>query len=221
MNLNMNPVKLVIFDMDGLLFDTERPSYAAMKEIMERKGYHFSLDNYKQIIGLSDKECNSVMQKTYGEDFRLELISTEYRNRFKEILDNDGLVIKDGAEFLLKALDKKRIKKCIASSSSKETIQLYLERAGLEKYFDFYRSGEEVENGKPHPDIFLEACKRANESPETSIVLEDSLNGLRAAFDAKIRCIIVPDLIKPNEEMKNKAFSILSNLEQVVPLLEE
>jgi HAD superfamily hydrolase (TIGR01509 family) len=213
----MEQLKLVIFDMDGLLFDTEWPSYLALKEVMEKEGYEFLLEHYKQLIGLTHDHSTLVMQKLYGSDFQYN--NEAYRKRFNEILDTDGLMIKSGAEQLLDWLDRKGLKKCIASSSSRETIGRYLKKAGLESRFDLYVSGQEVPFGKPHPDIFLEACKRANEAPESAIVLEDSLNGLKAAHAANIPCIVVPDLIEPNEEFTEKAFSIVSDLEEVINII--
>jgi HAD superfamily hydrolase (TIGR01509 family) len=213
-------VKLVIFDMDGLLFDTEWPSFQALKEAVERRGFTFSIENYKQLIGLAHGKSMEVMQQMYGGKLPYEEIIIDYRKRFKEILANNGVAIKRGAIKLLDALDQRGMKKCIASSSTRETIASYLKLAGLEDRFDFYISGNEVKKGKPHPDIFLEACKIAGEPVESALVLEDSLNGLKAACAAEIRCILVPDLIDPTEEMKEKAYKIIEDLEKVIEVLE-
>jgi HAD superfamily hydrolase (TIGR01509 family) len=209
-------VKLVIFDMDGLLFDTEWPSFQALKEAVERRGFTFTIENYKQLIGLAHGKSMEVMQQMYGGKLPYEEIIIDYRKRFKEILANDGVGIKRGAIKLLDALDQRGMKKCIASSSARETIASYLKLTGLEDRFDFYISGNEVKKGKPHPDIFLEACKIAGEPVESALVLEDSLNGLKAACAAEIRCILVPDLIDPTEEMKEKAYKIIEDLEKVI-----
>ncbi|MDQ0974471.1 HAD superfamily hydrolase (TIGR01509 family) [Neobacillus niacini] len=213
-------MKLVIFDMDGLLFDTEWPSFQALKEAVERRGFTFTIENYKQLIGLAHGKSMEVMQQMYGGKLPYEEIIIDYRKRFKEILANDGVGIKRGAIKLLDALDQRGMKKCIASSSARETIASYLKLTGLEDRFDFYISGNEVKKGKPHPDIFLEACKIAGEPVESALVLEDSLNGLKAACAAEIRCILVPDLIEPTEEMKEKAYKIIEDLEKVIEVLE-
>jgi HAD superfamily hydrolase (TIGR01509 family) len=213
-------VKLVIFDMDGLLFDTEWPSFQALKEAVERRGFSFTIENYKQLIGLAHGKSMGVMQQMFGGKLPYEEIMIDYRKRFKEILAKDGVGIKRGAIKLLDALDQRGMKKCIASSSARETIASYLKLTGLEDRFDFYISGNEVKKGKPHPDIFLEACKIAGEPVESALVLEDSLNGLKAACAAEIRCILVPDLIEPTEEMKEKAYKIIEDLEKVIEVLE-
>ena len=214
-------MKLVIFDMDGLLFDTEWPSFQALKEVVERRGFTFTIENYKQLIGLAHGKSMEVMQQMYDGKLPYEEIMIDYRKRFKEILANDGVGIKRGAIKLLDALDQRGMKKCIASSSARETIASYLKLAGLEDRFDFYISGNEVKKGKPHPDIFLEACNIAGEPVESALVLEDSLNGLKAACAAEIRCILVPDLIDPTEEMKEKAYKIIEDLEKVIEVLEQ
>jgi HAD superfamily hydrolase (TIGR01509 family) len=212
---HMESVNLVIFDMDGLLFDTEWPSYLAMKRVLEKRDLAFSLDCYKRMIGAGDYKCDQILKELYGKEFSLQLILNDYQKAFKKIIEKEGLTIKPGVMKLLENLEKRGLKKCIASSSSRETIQHYLAMTGLTSRFDFYISGEEVIRGKPDPDVFIEAYKRANETSDTSLVLEDSLNGLRAAVGANIKCIVVPDLIDPNEEMKRYAYEIVADLNQV------
>ncbi len=215
----MKDLKLVIFDMDGLLFDTERPSYLAMKQALEMLGLAFPMAIYKRMIGASDHKCDEIIKEVYGEEVSLQRITSDYLKAFKKILENEGLTIKPGANELLDYIERRGLKKCIASSSSRETIQQYLAMTGLTNRFDFYISGDEVQRGKPYPDIFLEACNRAQESPGSSIVLEDSLNGLRAAVGANINCIIVPDLIEPNDEMKKHAYEIAVDLNRVIEII--
>lgn len=114
----MKDVKLVIFDMDGLLFDTERLYYSAMKQVMEKKwGCDFPLENYKRFIGVDERECDDVMKSLYGKDFSMELILEDYYQLFSQILREEGLQVKKGAKDILDFLDKKGIKKCIAYSS--------------------------------------------------------------------------------------------------------
>ncbi|MCM3764015.1 HAD family phosphatase [Neobacillus niacini] len=214
----MGKTNLVIFDMDGLLFDTEWPSYRAMKEVIETKGFDFPISYYRQMIGLHGARAHAVLDKLYAGELHVETVIKEYRPRFQELLETEGVALKPGAEQLLRWLEEQGIKKGIASSSHRDTIAGYLKRTGLERRFDFYLSGTEVERGKPHPDIFLEALRRAGESQESAFVLEDSLNGLKAAHAAGIRCVLVPDLIEPTDEMKEMAYAVVSDLEKVIQL---
>lgn len=213
-------LKLVIFDMDGLLFDTERPSYKAMNRSMKAYGFDFSLDIYKRMIGINDQASKNIIKEVWGSNNPIEQIFKRYDREFKNILETEGITVKAGALKLLDWLDEKNFKKCIASSSSRNTIANYLSMAGLTNQFDFYVSGEEVDNGKPAPDVFLEACRRADEIPSSAIVFEDSLHGLRAATKAGIPCIIVPDLIETNEQMRRDAYRIVSNLKEAINVLE-
>lgn len=216
----MNHLKLVIFDMDGLLFDTERIYFQSMKREMEKLGYEFPLETYKRLVGIPDLECDEILKGIYGEDFSIHQVLESYHRGFLDIIKAEGLIIKPGVETLLDYLEDKGIQKCIASSSDKKIIEHFLSLTGLTNRFDFYVSGEEVEKGKPHPDIFLEACLRGKAEAGQSLVIEDSLNGLKAAISANIKCIIVPDLIEPTEEMKTTAFQIVTNLEKVIGILE-
>jgi len=216
----MQNLKLVIFDMDGLLFDTEMISYKASAETFKSKyDIDFPLDVYKQTIGMDIKGVEHFYSGKYGSNISFSDFIGEYNRAFKRILDREGLAIKAGVSELLDYLDEKGVKRCIASSSSLSTIKNYLNITSLTDRFDFYLSGEEVENGKPAPDIFLEACRRANESSETAMVLEDSVNGFLAAKSAKINCIVVPDLIEPTSEINENAYKVVSNLEEVIEII--
>ncbi|MDY0409126.1 HAD family hydrolase [Virgibacillus soli] len=215
----MDQIKFVIFDMDGLLFDTETVAYRAMKKVMDKAGFPFTMDIYRKIIGAGSDEDERILQSVYGDTFTITSIQAPLSKEFDDIIKAEGIRVMPGVHELLDILDQKQIKKCIASSSPLSTIQSYLQMTHLSDRFDFYMSGEEVERGKPNPDIFIEACRRAREEAETSLVLEDSLNGLRAAHGADIACILVPDLIEPNEEMKAKAYKVVPSLRDVVEML--
>lgn len=215
----MNQLKLMIFDMDGLLFDTERIAFQALKKAMKNAGYNLTLDIYRKIIGAGNQEDEKILKSVYGEKFSFNLIEGDYLYESEKILKNDGLKLMKGVPELLDILDEQKIKKCVASSSSLETIDRYLTMTNLKARFDFYMSGDEVTRGKPHPDIFLEACKRANVTPELAMVLEDSPNGLRAAYQAGINCIVVPDLVEPDEEMYIKTYRVVDSLVEVCDLL--
>lgn len=211
----MKQIKLIIFDMDGLLYDTELPSFKALKRTAEKAGFNFTMEIYKKMIGVTKTVSNKILYDIYGDEFFEKQVLENYHEEFHKILEYEGINVKKGALELLDVLDEKGIKKCIASSSSRETIHYYLSMTGLTDRFDFYVSGQEVENGKPSPDIFLEACRRAGENSKAALVLEDSYNGLKAAVSANIPCVIVPDLIEPNEEMKRNAYLIVSDLGEI------
>ncbi|TQS74981.1 HAD family phosphatase [Ornithinibacillus gellani] len=215
----MQQIDFVIFDMDGLLFDTERIGFRAMEKSMVQIGMPFTLDTYKLLIGAGKNEDERIMQEVYGPEFSMKRIVEHSRTERNRIIESEGIRVMPGVQELLDKLDEKGLKRCIASSSSIDTIAYYLELTDLKERFDFYISGDEVPRGKPEPDIFLEACRRGKADPASSLVLEDSLNGLRAAKRAGIKCVLIPDLVDPNEEMKTNAFQMHHSLLDLVEQL--
>lgn len=217
----MKELDLVIFDMDGLLFDTEQSYYEAMRAAMQAFGFDFALETYKSMIGISDQETDEAIQKICGPDFSTKPLWKENNRQFDMLLAKKGLAIKPGAEQLLDTLDRLGIAKCIASSNNKAAIERYLEVSGLGHRFEWYVSADDVARAKPDPEIFLAASRKAGVDVEKILVLEDSLNGLRAAKAAGMNCIVVPDLLAPNEEMQRNAYDIVDTLHDVIPIVEK
>lgn len=211
----MTNLQFVIFDMDGLLFDTERMYFKAFQRAAKKLNYDFTFDVYLKVVGTTDETGKQILSEIYGEDAPILKAMDHYHDEFQQIIKEEGIAVKPGVEALLDVLDEKGIMKCIASSSSLEDILRNTKMAGIENRFDFFVSGTEVENGKPSPDIFLEAIRRANVKPEEALVLEDSYYGLQAASHANIRCILIPDLLEPTDEMYNLAYRVCSDLNEV------
>lgn len=215
----MKQVNFVIFDMDGLLLDTERIFFRAFQRAAKKLGYNFSFDTYLKVVGVTDEIGKQILSEIYGENSNILHAFYHYQEEFHNIVKEEGITVKPGAQKLLNVLDKKGIKRCIASSSPMKIIKKNLELTGLHEQFDFYVSGTEVKKGKPYPDIFLKALERANVSSEFALVLEDSCHGLQAAVSANIRCILIPDLIQPTKKMKYQAYRICTDLGEVADLL--
>lgn len=215
----MKQIELVIFDMDGLLFDTEPIFFRAIQRSAKKLGVDFTFETYLKTVGVTDETGKKMLSEIYGKDSSILQAMDQYGLEFDKILEEEGLTVKAGAEQLLNTLDEKGIKKCIASSSSVDMIQRNVQLTGLDNRFDFYLSGTEVKNGKPSPDIFLEALKRAGVAAENALVLEDSYHGLKAAVAANIPCIVVPDLIEPTDEMRSLAKRVCNDLLEVADLI--
>lgn len=216
----MSKVKFVIFDMDGLLFNTENVGYEAMRRAFADHEVDFPERYYIESIGMRIEETTANLIRRYGEEFPLDAMFEKYFTYFEELIASGMLQTKPGTSELLDYLDANGYKKCIASSSKIKTIEQFLRLTNLSDRFDFYVSGEEVAHGKPAPDIFIEACNRAKIAPENAMVLEDSLNGLRAAKGAQIDCAIIPDMVPAGEEMKATATHIVPTLKDVIAILE-
>lgn len=121
---------------------------------------------------------------------------------------------------LLNAVKEKKLHTAVASGSDTSVIKEYLEKTGLTEYFDMVLSSKDVKRGKPYPDVFLEICQKFDVKPEETLVLEDSSNGVQAALAGNLPVINVPDLLPIPEEQQEKCVAVVSDLVQVIPLLD-
>lgn len=214
----LNP-ELVIFDMDGLMFDTERLLMKHTIEVASKMGCTITKDIYKEIIGTGTANTKEVFDKYLPNDYPLEEgIANVMASMKADILQN-GLPMKKGLHQLLDYLKESNIVCCIASSSPLKLIKFYLQLTGLESYFSGIISGDSVKNTKPDPAIFNKALEQFDVLPENALVLEDSKNGITAAYRANIPCVCVPDIIVPDREMINQATFITSSLDNVIDLI--
>ena len=194
-----------LFDMDGLIFDTERIFMEQLAVVMKENGYHLTREIYSQSLGLGGSKLIELMQSYYGEDYPFYEISKETARRVSVVADTVGLSIKPQIPEVLEYLKEKGIPCAVASSTKSAVVRRYLEKAGLLEYFWEIIGGEMVERSKPEPDIFLLACKKLEKGPEKCVVLEDSENGVRAAVRAGCEVICIPDLKEPVQEIIEKA----------------
>lgn len=192
--------KGVIFDMDGVLFDTERIFQGFWKDIAAERGIDLGEDFVSTITGTNGKLLLSIVEKYYhvndGRAIRDEVI-----RRIDDYLTRE-VPVKKGVINMLSYLKEKGIRTAIASSSPTDLIISNLKVSGTTDYFDIIVSGKEVEKGKPSPDIFLLAANRLELDCKDCIIFEDSFNGIRAAHSSGAITIIIPDLIQPTEEIK-------------------
>jgi len=193
--------KAVIFDMDGLVFDTERVFMEQLAVAMKERGYNLSREVYIKTLGTGGSILKNIMYENYGPDYPFEECGNIAQSRLVMIAETTGLYIKPHIKELLAMLKEKNIPCAIASSTKSVYVQKYLDTAGLSGYFDKIIGGEMVAYPKPGPDIFLMACERLKVAPPQALVLEDSENGIKAAFAAGIPVICVPDLKYPGKEI--------------------
>ena len=205
----------VLFDMDGVIFDSERAQRAIWLEIAEREGLRDMEEVYARCIGVTMEATGGILRDAYGEafpwqDFRRR--TTEgYRSRYA----GGKLPVKDGARELLQKLREKGIPLALASSTQGELVRAWLSEAGLLDCFDAVITGDMVTHSKPDPEIFLTACEALHVKPENAYVIEDSYNGVRAAHAGGMHALMVPDLLAPDAEMEEKAERIFPSLQEV------
>lgn len=208
----------VIFDMDGLMFDTE-PIWASC---WPKTAIEFGVECMEGLAdamrGTNGAEAVSIIREWYGD----EVDPKAFVDRFYEIAHEalaHGAEKKPGLDRLLEYLKTEGIPMAVASSSSREMIKANLIRGGILPYFDSIVSGIEVEHAKPYPDVFLKAADELGVPPQKSLVLEDSYNGVRAGFAGGFHTVMVPDLSEPTEEMERLATAIVLNLNDVTDML--
>lgn len=215
-----NKISAVIFDMDGLMFDTERLAYEGWKQVGKNAGYDITDEIILASIGRTKVDTEIIMKRHFGEAFPY----TELRNQrviySQSYIKSNGMPIKPGLLKLLDFLNEKGIKTAVATSSDRIRTEENLKCCSIFDKFDDIACGEEVERGKPEPDIFLLAALKLGFRPEECIVLEDSENGIRAAYRAGMRTIMIPDMITPTDDIKKLAHQIFESLEHVIEYIE-
>ena len=213
-------IKAVIFDMDGLMFDTERIWEETFIVIGKKFGYDLTKEFHLKTIGTDYETIKSIFEKEFGLDFPFDTFFVHARDYMDDIIKTKGLVIKKGLLELLTYLKENNYLIAIASSSKRKRIEWYLDVAHIDRgIFNVITSGDEVKNGKPNPDIFIKTCQKLNVKEDETIVLEDSNNGINAAKKAGCVSILIPDLdvIRKEAMFDYKLASLLD----VIDLLEK
>lgn len=208
-------ISAVLFDMDGLMFDTERLVLRAWRRAMADFGYEASEEVYLASVGTTVESTSRLLRAAYGPDFPLEATNGRAGEYIWQEVDRQGVPLKPGLLALLDYLETEGIPKAVASSSNRAAIDRLLAAAGLAQRFAATAAGDEVAQGKPAPDIFLLAAQRLGVEPRRCLVLEDSEPGARAAHAAGMAVIIVPDLKPPSDAVARLAGAVLPDLNAV------
>lgn len=183
-------LKAVIFDMDGVLIDSEPVHLEAHRRLMEKLGLPFDKQYYMQFVGSTTDNMWKVLKHDYNitlSNDELMKMSDEF---IKDINGTEGYPVMKGASDMIKRLSKAGLKLAIASSSGMERINYSINKLGVADKFDAIVSGLTVSHPKPAPDTFLEAANRLGVSPEECVVVEDSVNGMKAAKNADMVCVM-------------------------------
>lgn len=209
----------VVFDMDGVIFDSERAVMQCWKEVASR---HNIPDIEKAILactGTTMVRTREIMLNLYGADFPYDEYARESSAIFHSRYDGGRLPMKPGVKELLTFLKERGKKIALASSTRQQVVTDELRDAGIIEYFDRIICGDMVSRSKPAPDIFLKACEELNVSPSDSYAIEDSYNGIRAVHAGGLHPIMVPDLLPADEEMQSLAEIVLPSLTSVMEYL--
>lgn len=211
--------KAVIFDMDGLMIDSERVTYNEYVKKLAQLGHHdFTEELYRNCLGKNKQGICQVFIDHYGQDFPMDEVWDDVHVWIDESL-RQYVPKKKGLVELLEYLKANNYKTIVATSSGRARVDEILKNADLTKYFDDTICGDEVTHGKPHPEIFLTACQKLDVKPEEALVLEDSEAGILAAYDGHIDVICVPDMKYPEPQFVEKVTKNVDSLDEVIDYL--
>jgi HAD superfamily hydrolase (TIGR01509 family) len=209
-------IEAVVFDLDGLLLDTEELWDEARREIAEERGGRWRPDAQRAMMGMSSPEWSRYMHDVIGVPDSPDQIADEVVERMAELYRRE-LPLIDGAIEAVRRIGS-RWPLAIASSSNRPLIDLFLELTGTQDLFEATVSSEEVAGGKPAPDVYLEAASRLGVAPETCAAIEDSENGIRSAVAAGMHVVAIPNRVfLPSPEALSLAAVVLDSLAELTP----
>lgn len=214
-------IKAVLFDMDGLMVDTESLSTEAFINSAKAQGYNMTKEETLKVLGFTKANIYQFWIDYFqGTNVDGKKLVDNHYEYIENVLYTVGPEKMPYVEELLKYLRENNYKIAVASSSDTADIKNNLEKTKLEKYIDEIASGAEVENGKPAPDVFLLAAKRLGVDPKDCLILEDSKAGIKAGKASGAMVFMVPDMFTVDKECEDTADRILTNLGEVIGILE-
>ncbi|MDO5345876.1 MAG: HAD family phosphatase [Lachnospiraceae bacterium] len=208
-------LEAVVFDMDGLMFDSERVVMYSWDVAGKQLGYGPLGRNIYHTLGMGAKSRERYFRKTYGEEFPYEAFQKCYREAFYAYADTKGIPVKPGLRELLDFLKEQGIPAAMATSTGGQDVRKRLGREGLESYFQVIITGDMVKETKPSPEIYEKACRALQIEAAHAIALEDACNGIRSAYDAGMLPILVPDLQTDFSQVEELLYGKMASLLEV------
>lgn len=209
-----SPVEAVIFDMDGLLLDTESVYRSAMVASAVAMGYDFPDDFCRSMVGTAEAEIHLMLQQRFGADFPIAGLFTACEIEMARRLEA-GVPVKAGAAELIGELAARKLPMAVATSTVRRIAEHHLHRVGLLEHFAAVCTREDVTRGKPHPDLFLAAAEKLGVRTERCLVLEDSYPGVRAAHASGAMAVMVPDMLPATDELRALCVAVVRDLHEV------
>ena len=194
-------MKAVIFDMDGVIFDSERLYIECCTEVADELGMDGIVEVCYRCIGVTAETTRQILLEAYRDPALVDRFREKTVSMYLEKYDAGLLAVKPGVKELLQFLKDRGCRTAIASSTRTDVVKKELSEAGLLGFFERVVGGDRVSRSKPNPDIFLKAAEELGAEPEHCLVIEDSFNGIRAAKAAGMTAVMVPDLLQPDREM--------------------
>lgn len=212
--------KAFIFDMDGILFDTETLLQEGLRAVSRKYSERDDIDEfYPTTCGTTLPDAKLLYEAFYGKGYPFYERREEIRYWMKDYINTNGIPIKKGAKELLTYLKENGYKIALATSSTRASAEEHIKKANFEKFFDTTVCGDEIKNSKPHPEIFLTAAKKLGVSPENCYVAEDSYLGVESGATAGMKVFMIPDMNPPREKEKLLAYKICGDLIEIIDFI--
>lgn len=212
-------IQAVIFDMDGVLFDTERLGITQQLIACREVGYPVTEELIMSTMGSSMLAGREIMLGALGQDFPYEKMIARWTELMYEDMALHGIPQKPGIRELLNALKDRNIKTAVATSNNRSIVENYMKLAGLMNSFDAVVCGDSIKRSKPAPDIYLCAAEKLGVEPSRCMGVEDSVNGVKSVRAAGMVCVMVPDLIPFTSELSPYVDHCVPTLKDIIPLL--
>lgn len=209
-------LELFIFDMDGLLLDTESIYIDYGKEIAENMGYKISDELVRKTTGVTNEAAKEYFLEELGAEFDYDFLVSKVYEYIIEQAEIGNIPLMKGAKEILKFLRENNKKIALGTSADIKMAEKLLKGKDLYKYFDYFVTSDSVINGKPDPEVFLKSAEKFEIKAEKSMVFEDSFNGIRAAYAANMYPVMIPDKLQPDEEIEKLLFKKFESLLDVI-----
>jgi len=209
--LKIQNIKAVVFDMDGLLLDSERVILEDFIASCREFGFEPDVNIYYKCIGGNQARTKEIMLAGYGEDFPYDAVNQSWFSKAGQ----KPVPLKKGTASILEFLGKKSIRQVVVTSTHRSWATKSLAEAGILPYFEFIMCGDDITKSKPDPEIYVQACKKLNLQPGECLALEDSDNGVLAAYNAGMQVIQIPDILPPSDRVRALGHVIMNSLEEV------
>jgi len=211
----MSKIEAVIFDMDGVIFDTERVYLEHWIKVFEKYGYEMKKEIYVSVMGRGRGNVMKTFLEIYGESLPIVQMYKEKDELLIQAIEDGQVPMKPGAKEILNLLKENNLKIGLATSAKRDRMIMQLKMGKIENEFDAIVCGEDITNSKPDPEIFLKAAKKLSVYPENCVGVEDSPSGIKAVYSAEMLALHVEDLKEADEEILKHCHKNFKNLFEI------
>ena len=215
-NKFMDNIDLFIFDMDGILFDTETVYLEYGKKLLKELNYEVTDELVEKTTGLTNEEAKEIYLEEFGRDFPYDEITLKVYNYIIDEAQKGNIPLMTGAKEMLEFLSLRGKKMVMGTSADSFMANTLLESKGIKDYFSHIITADDVERGKPDPEVFLRGAGKMNINPSKTMVFEDSINGVKAAYGAGMMPVMIPDKLTPTEDIEDMLYKKFDNFLKVI-----